>query len=164
MRSLQTQNCSFIFSNFAYCPAVQLVCEKTSLDKLEKINCRALRFLYNDFTSTYDDLLRSGKHKSIAIVFLHAIAIEVYKSINGMSPDYVSEMFQRQIHQYNVRNNERLVQPHFSTIRHGYNSIRYLGTKIWNSLPNDVKDSQSLNVFKKRIKRVTDTGILTRII
>jgi hypothetical protein len=36
---------SFILSNFMYCPAVWLH-NKTHLNQLEKVNCRALRFVY----------------------------------------------------------------------------------------------------------------------
>ena len=81
-----------------------------------------------------------------------------------MSPDYVSEMFQRQNHGYDVRNNQGLVQPSFSTIRYGFNSVRYLGSKIWNNLPNDVKNSNSLSVFKKRLRNVTDVNIMSRFL
>ena len=43
---------SFIRSNFNYCPLVWHFCSKTSSDKMEKLQFRALRLVYNDFNSS----------------------------------------------------------------------------------------------------------------
>ena len=42
-----------------------------------------------------------------------------------------------------MRNENALTLPNFSSIKYGYNSFRYLGAKIWNHLPNVIKDSPS---------------------
>ena len=53
---------SFVYSNFNYCPLVWHFCSSKSLNKIEKIQGRALRLLHNDFTSDYSELLnKSGK-------------------------------------------------------------------------------------------------------
>ena len=48
---------SFIRSNFNYCPLVWHFCNKTNTEKLEKLQLRALRIVFNDFNSSYSDLL-----------------------------------------------------------------------------------------------------------
>ncbi len=48
---------SFIRSNFNFCPLVWHFCSKTNSDKLEKIQHRALRITFNDFSSSYETLL-----------------------------------------------------------------------------------------------------------
>ena len=50
---------SFIRSTFSYCPLVWMFCGRARMEKLEKLQFRALRFVSNDFTSNYDDLLDS---------------------------------------------------------------------------------------------------------
>ena len=45
----------FIVSNFNYCPLVWHFCGKTNTSKIEKLQERALRFVFNDFTSSYDN-------------------------------------------------------------------------------------------------------------
>ena len=53
---------SFVHSNFNYCPLVWNFSSAKSLQKVDKIQERALRFLYNDHTSSYDALLvKSGR-------------------------------------------------------------------------------------------------------
>ena len=47
---------SFIYSNFNYCPLVWHFSSAKSAQKVEKIQERALRFLYKDNDSSYEDL------------------------------------------------------------------------------------------------------------
>ena len=46
-----------ILSNFNYCPLAWHFCDEKNSRKLEKNQERALRFVYDDFNSTYVDLL-----------------------------------------------------------------------------------------------------------
>ena len=154
---------SFIDSTFMYCPAVWLFCGKTHLNQLEKLNCRALRFVYNDYVSTYDALLLKGIHKSIHVVFMHTLAIKVYKCINGMSPHYMSTIFQREQHGYRIRSRVNLIQPSFRSIGYGNYTFSYLGAKVWNNLPNHVKESASLQTFESRLSFFKDVTCLDRL-
>ena len=57
----------FGYSNFNYCPLVWHFTSMRSTNKIESIQKRALRLLYNDYTSTYDSLLAKGNQPSIEI-------------------------------------------------------------------------------------------------
>ena len=46
---------TFILSNFNFCPLACHFCNKSNTSKLEKIQERALRFIYDDYESTYDE-------------------------------------------------------------------------------------------------------------
>ena len=51
-------SCSeLVYSNFNYCPLVWYFSSAKSLQKIEQLQERALRFLYNDHISSYNDLL-----------------------------------------------------------------------------------------------------------
>ena len=58
---------SFISSNFNYCPVSWMFCGKTNLNKLEKLQERALRFLFHDATSPYETLLERGNFLSLSV-------------------------------------------------------------------------------------------------
>ncbi len=49
---------SYILSNFNYCPLVWHFCVKQNSRNMEKIQERALRFVYEDNESTFDILLK----------------------------------------------------------------------------------------------------------
>ena len=48
---------SFIFSNFNYCPLVWHLCPCKSSQKIEKIQLRCPRIIYNDYSSVCQTLL-----------------------------------------------------------------------------------------------------------
>jgi hypothetical protein len=49
---------------------------------LEKIQERALRFIYNDSDSSYENLLEKSQLPSLRLRRLRSMAIEVFKIIN----------------------------------------------------------------------------------
>ena len=51
-------------SNFNYCPLTWHFCGEKNTKKIEKIQERALRFIYRDYDSSYESLLlKSGSTK-----------------------------------------------------------------------------------------------------
>ena len=49
---------SFILSNFNYCPVTWHFCSEKNTKKIENIQERALRFIYEDYENTYENLLK----------------------------------------------------------------------------------------------------------
>ncbi len=56
---------------------------------MEKIKERALRFVYGDYKSTYDILLKKGNHDMLYIVLLRNMATEIFKALHGSTPIYI---------------------------------------------------------------------------
>ena len=145
---------SFIYANFNYCPVVWHFSSSKSLLKIESIQKRALRFLYEDRVSDYNELIARAGKTTMNVYRLRALCTEIYKSINDLNPPYLKNIFQshetdRPIRTENKNNLEVLTtnQTNFGT-----NSLRFLGPKIWNSLPGHLKSSENLKCFKKMIK------------
>ena len=58
---------------------------------------------------------------------------------------------------YNLRSNTSLKIGHLKTIYYGTESLTNLGVKIWNLLPNEYKELNSLSIFNSGISNwVTD--------
>ena len=51
------------------------------------------------------------------------------------------------------RNNSWFKRRRVKSVWHDTESVSYLGPKIWDLLPNEIKESESLNGFKFKIKR-----------
>ena len=143
---------TFILSNFNYCPVVWHFCTKKSTRKMEKIQERALRFLFNDKFSTYQCLLQKCESTTLHMRRIKTIALEVYKSLNDLNPSFMKEMFKTKNVDYDLRNSHILTQPEFRKINYGRNSFKYFGSHIWNSLPNEIKDCTTVDNFKELIK------------
>jgi hypothetical protein len=54
--------------------------------KIEKIQERALRFIYNEYTSSYEDLLCKSKLPFLKVRRLRTFALEVFKIVNKNCP------------------------------------------------------------------------------
>ena len=118
---------------------------------MEKLQERALRFVFNDSHATYEELLEKGKFLPLSIYRLRFLAIEVYKSITRLSPPYMNDLFNSRPVKYILRDSHHLQQPKFNTYKYGFKSFRYYGAKLWNSLPTNVKYSKDINEFKKNV-------------
>ena len=68
---------------------------KTSLSKLENIKKRALRFVLDDYQSSYTELLKNANVPGIKIMVLRYLAIEMFQCIKGINPAYLNAMFTR---------------------------------------------------------------------
>ncbi len=80
---------AFILSNFNYCPVVWMLCGQGNVKKMEHIQLKALLFVFNNFTSSYAELLIKSEQPSISIHLIRSLAIEVYQCINEIAPEYI---------------------------------------------------------------------------
>ena len=142
---------SFINANFNYCPIVWMFCGKTNLNKLEKLQERALATVYGDNSLNYDDMLQRSGQLRIRINLMRLVAIEIFKCSRGGNSLYLNDMFINKESNYNLRDQSRLLQPKFNTKRYGYRSFQYFGSKIWNALPASIKDLEDLGMFKQHL-------------
>ena len=124
---------------------------KSTLNKLERTNKRALRFVTNKGHLSYEEICKEEKQLSVYKRCIRNMAIQMYKINKGTAPDYISELFSTQNSGYAMRDNQRMVLPEYNTVTFGKNSFRYLGAKVWNSIPVTIKHSVSLSTYKSAL-------------
>ena len=54
---------------------------------------------------------------------------------------------------YNLRSSSELYSRNPKTVKYGTETISYLAPKIWSLVPNAIKNSKSLDVFKFKIRQ-----------
>lgn len=143
-------------ANFNYCPLVWLFCNKSLQNKQEQIQKRALRFLHDDYESDYETLLKKANKPSIELRKLRFLAIEIFKTINDLNPEYMKEIFTLNTRRENNQN--KLLVKSQSTKKYGTDTLRALGPNIWNKLPANIKQAGNLNIFKTLIKTWSGPG------
>ena len=146
---------SFIYSNFNYCPLVWMLSHKKSLNKIESLHKGALRFLLNDYVSSYEQLLeRSGKC-NINIGRLRCVCIEIYETLNDLNPSFMKEIFEKRDENRVTRDRYKLNLdiPRRNQVTFGAKSLKFHGPKIWNALLVNIKTPENLNAFKNLIKK-----------
>ncbi len=143
---------TFIESQFSYCPLVWMFCSRKMNKKINRIHERALRLVYNDYKSSFDDLLKNDKSILIHHRNIHVVAIEMYKVINGLCPSFISDLFKLNDGRCN-RKCKTFVRPKVNTVYKGDNSVRVFGPIVWDEmLPEKFKVCSSLIEFKNAIK------------
>ena len=62
-----------------------------------------------------------------------------------------------------LRDNNSFKRMRVNSFWHGTESVSFLGPKIWDLVSNEIKESESLNAFKFKIKRWIPEGCPCRI-
>ena len=112
---------------------------------------RALRYAFSDYVSDYDSLLKRAGLVSLELGRQRAVAIETYKSLNGLAPKFLADIFKTLVNVYRTRQSNQLCVPSVKSTHFGLHSIRYLSAKIWNTLPNDIVMQDTLTGFNSSI-------------
>ena len=123
---------SFVLSNFNYYPLVWFVSSSTPLRKIENLHKRALRFLLNDYVSSYEQLLQKSSKASINLTNQSVLCNEVFKTMTDVNPTFMKEILERSVSNNRpVRQNYKmnLVSPETNQGRYGTKSLRSLHQK-----------------------------------
>ena len=144
---------AYIVGNLNYCSTVWMFTSRGNLAKLEKLNKRAVKLIYNK-SDNYDLLLTNYKHLDVYKLCLKSLAINMYKIRNELSPPYVQDIFEIKLNCYALRDTSSFVLPKFHSRMYGYHSLKYIGSKFWNWLNINIKHSPDIDNFKREIKSI----------
>ena len=143
---------SFVDSQFNYGKLIWMFHSRKLNSKINRLQERSLRIIYDDDKSSFEELLKKDGSVTIHHRNIQALAIEMYKVRNNLSPQIMTDMFQFRNNRPNIRNDNEFWVPMPKTTNYGSESVKYLGPIIWNILPKVLKDSSTLYSFKEKIK------------
>ena len=146
-----------------YCPLILAFCSRCSNNLINKLQEKTLRVVYNDYDSSFNEFLEIAIENTVHITNTHMLMTEIYKFLNGSSPPIMSEIFQKYYCPYSLRNPRPLTTNLKSTVKYGIDSIVYKGPQIWQTLPTDLRNSESLIIFKCNIKKLWDINCQCKI-
>ena len=116
---------TFIQSQFNYCPLVWMFHNSTLNNKINKLHERALRIVYKNEDSTFEELLEKDNSITIHQRNLQRLAIQMYKIYNHLSPLPMQELFTKKENTYDLRNKKCWESHNVRTVRYGTETIRY---------------------------------------
>ena len=139
---------SFIESQFSYCPLVWMFCSRVMNRKINHIHERALRLVYQDYSSTFGQLLGEDGSVSFHHRNIRTLATEMFKVRNGLTPSFISDLFTY------LERGDKFIIPGVKSVKRGKYSIRYFGPVVWNTMvPSNIKSKTSIEEFKNAIKQ-----------
>ena len=145
---------AFFISQFSYCPLVWIFHSREKKNKINRIHEKCLRIIYNDKKSTFYKLLEKDSSVSIHKRNLRFLACEMFKLKRDMAPELIKELIlpNRQ-RRYELSSNPDFAVPVVKSVYKGLEILSYLGPKIWELLPVEIKETKTFSQFKAKIKK-----------
>ena len=144
---------------FDYCCEVWDTLNKGLSERLQKFQNRAARLIMNLKNEHGQSILA---RKSLGWVTLEERRAQMkarlmYKTVNGLAPQRLCEAFQNlnTIHDHNLRGSSTrfyIPRPKTESLK---KSFQYSGAKLWNQIPEEIRNSVSYNSFCKKLSSST---------
>ena len=131
-------------SRFGYCTLIRMN-HSRSLNNFNILLKRTSRLVYDDFTSSFAELLEKDNLVIIHQKNLQALAIEMFKVKNNLALEIINDLFKLNGRSCNTRINSNFQRGNIKTVSSGV-------PQIWNLTPPEIRNLASLNEFKNKIK------------
>ena len=132
---------ALVGSQFKYCLIVWVFQSRRTNNKINRLPERALRIVYDDEISTFDQVLDMYKSFCIHHQNIQRLLTEIYKALHKISWNSLKELLVKRESFISFRSKPELVIPSANSILKGKNSIRYFGSVIWNSSLIEIRDT-----------------------
>ena len=129
-----------------------MFCGRNLNNRVNQLHERSLRIVYNDYESSFQELLKLDNSASIHHRNIRILTIELFKVKNGLSNQIMSELFDLRNIEYNLRSQTDFLLGALYTTYYGLRPLRYFAPKIWNMIPADIRNFNNLSDFTLKIK------------
>ncbi len=148
---------AFVTSHLDYGNSLLYGIHKKQIDRLQLVQNAAARVI--DKKLKYDHITQTRKDLHWLPVIARPefkILTFTWQALHNTAPGYLTNLIQeRSQTTYNVRNNNRTLLSVPSRKKHtktGDRAFQNAAPKLWNQLPQDIQESETLNIFKKKLK------------
>ena len=152
VNTLMTIFNSSVQPHFNYCCEIWNSCSKTLAAKLQKLQNRAARVsTFSVYDASADPLIEILGWQKLKLQRSFHKAVMVYKSLNGLDPEYMRSMFIHRGTVYSLRDAEGKVNIPKPRTNYLENSFSYASAVLWNSLAAGLRQGEILESFKTRL-------------
>ena len=78
---------------------------------------------------------------------------ELFKIKNNLSVTIMNDIFQPRAVRYNLRSQIDFTRPNVNSEHFGISSLRYMTAKVWDMVPNGMKNVNEIETFKNNIRK-----------
>ena len=145
---------SLVMSLLDYCNALLIGIQQDLIAKLQRLQNSAARIVSRT---------RKYEHITPVLIKLHWLPIKfriqfkvlllVYKALNGLAPKYIKELLVPYKPKRHLRSEAKgLLDEPRTRLKFGDRAFSISAPRLWNALPQHLKDSTSCQAFKKCLK------------
>jgi hypothetical protein len=116
---------------------------------------RALRFVYNDYSSSSETLLENAMVPTLQVRRIKTMALETYKYLHNLAPVCLQNLLHTKNSKYYFRYRNILDAPQVRTTTYDKRSFRFVAASQWNSLPDHFRTENSFAHFRSLVQSWT---------
>ena len=114
-----------------------MFCTKHYIGRINSIHERCLRFIQQNYPSDFEVLLENANEKQVHQKCIELLMIEVYKYLNNLYPDIMSNIFKLRENTYNLRHFHIFESQNPRTKKFVLDSIAYRASQFWKNVPEE---------------------------
>ena len=148
---------AFISSKLDFCNALLYGLPQSVIDRLQYVqNCAARLVTRTRSSEHITPVLRRLHWLPVRQRITYKVLLLTYKALNGMAPKYIADLLQPYTPTRQLRSSSKnlLVTPKSKLKFYGDRSFQVAAPRLWNSLTDDIRLIQNLDVFKNKIKTI----------
>ena len=116
--------------------------------RINRLHERALRVVYRNFDSSVEEPLRRDSSTTLHQRNLQKLMTEILKVKTGIALELMKGVFEFTDVPYNLRIQSKCNRSIPCTERYGIETTSFIGPKLWDKVPTEIKNSKSLEEFK----------------
>ena len=124
-----------------------MFCTKHSIGKINSMHEGFLHLIRQNYAFDFKVLLENVNEKQIHQKCTEPLIIEIYKYLNGLSPDIMSGIFKFRENTYNLRNFHIFESQNLRTKKFDLDRIGYRASQLWKNVSEEIRNSFLLPVF-----------------
>ena len=131
---------SFVICHFSNCPVVSMFHRRKLNACITRLPERALRVVYIDFDSSFEELLRRDSSATLHQQNLQKLMTEIFKVETRIAPKLMKVVFEFTDVPYNLRNQFKCNRSVPCIERYGVETASSIGPKLWYKVPTEMTD------------------------
>jgi len=146
---------AFITARLDYCNSILYGLPKKVVKRLQLIQNTAARLVTRSKRDSHiTPVLESLHWLPVQERIIDKVLLLTYKAIHGSAPSYISELISNYTPGRNLRSStiNLLCQRSTRLLQYGGRSFSSAAPKLWNQLPDYVRNAKSLDIFKRKLK------------
>ena len=146
---------AFISSKLDYCNGVLYGLPSCELQKLQRLQNTAARLVVRERKSAHITPVLSNLHwLPVQQRVIFKLLLVTYKALNGIAPTYITDLLRRHIPARTLHSSSQnlLTVPRVRTETYGEKAFSCAAPRLWNNLPDSIKQSPTIDEFKAKLK------------
>ena len=149
---------SCLLPHIDYCNSLYACLPQKQIKKLQRLMNSSIRFIFS--LRRFDQVSISSYARKCHFLPVQyrvnfKICMVTYKCLNNLAPDYLQDLISRKQSLESLRINSDkflLYAPRLDVAEYKNRRFETYAPRVWNSLPHDIRSSNSLAIFQNKLK------------